>query len=50
MVGFVSVFGMAWTSSAGDVVGFSGFIGLLVWTLVTSVLLYRRGGRSALGS
>lgn len=50
VVGFVSVFGMAWTSSAGDVVGFSGFIGLLVWTLVTSVLLYRRGGRSALGS
>ena len=40
-IGFVSVAGVAWTSVTGLVLGFAPFIGVLIWTLVTSLLMYR---------
>ena len=42
IIGFISVGGVAWTSTALVLV-FAVFIGILVWTLVTSVLMYREG-------
>jgi hypothetical protein len=42
-VGFVSVAGVAWTSTTALVLGYGAFTALLVWTLATSILMYREG-------
>ena len=41
VIGFISVGGILWTSSTGLLLGFAAFIGFRVWTLATSVLMYR---------
>ena len=41
VIGLISVGGILWTSSTGLLLGFAAFIGFRVWTLATSVLMYR---------
>ena len=41
VIGVISVGGVAWTSTAGLLLGIAPFVGLLVWTLASSILLYR---------
>ncbi len=41
VIGFISVGGIFLTSFAGLLLGFAPFVALLVWTLATSVLMYR---------
>jgi hypothetical protein len=43
VLGVISVAGVQWTSDTALVLSFAMFLGFLVWTVVTSVLLYREG-------